>query len=69
MLMSALIRSEAWAFARSGKNNDLRAEKDAILSRACLAQEWIEVLRNPVIRTCTDFQRARAAAIARYRRR
>ena len=27
MLMSALIRSEAWAFARSGKNNDLRAEK------------------------------------------
>jgi len=38
MLMSALIRSEAWAFARSGKNNDLRAEKDAILSRACLAQ-------------------------------
>jgi hypothetical protein len=27
MIMSALIRSEAWAFARSGKNNDLRAEK------------------------------------------
>jgi hypothetical protein len=27
MLMSALIRSEAWAFAWSGKNNDLRAEK------------------------------------------
>jgi hypothetical protein len=27
MLTSALIRSESWAFAWSGKNNDLRAEK------------------------------------------
>jgi hypothetical protein len=26
MLMSALIRSEAWTFARSGKKNVLRAQ-------------------------------------------